>query len=665
MNEASLIHRLKSRKIVQWALAYLATGWAVLEATGFAAERFGWTEGFLQAATLLVVFGFFLTLTLAWYHGEKGRQRASGPELLIIALLAVIAGTGISLTRGRNPVSAPESSTTIDQPEDVAASLNRLPGIVVLPFDNLSDDSGDQYFADGIQDDLLTSLQRASGLRVTSRTSSNAYRNTDLTIRQIAQELGVDYVLEGSVRRGGDRVRINLQLIDGPGDRHLWANTYDRVLRPDSLFELQSEIVRRVYGETGAALIEEEYFWAAQRTTMDPEAYDLFARARALGQTEEALALLERAVEQDPQFVAAYAALSRAQGELFHRGRRSEERRTAARNAAEQAVALEPGSPDAQMAMGIYLYQVEKDYRRALEWLGQAAGSLRGDYVYHCYRAYVERRMGQWDESVASLQAALSLSPRDAGVWMELGSTYMSLRQYSEGEEALRESARIAPGSDGTRRYLVWLYWARDGTLAGGQTEEERRSAVDGSLAAWPMIWLSRAFEGQPMEALDALEVLEDTLVNNYEWIPKSLFEGWVFDFLGRAGEAERKYQAAATALEGRLRLAEWDERVHAALGIAYAGLGRTDDALREAQRAVELMPLTRDAHGGPWHLLKLAAVYARLGQTEESLGVLEKLLDVPSQFPPGVVATHYLLYPLHSVPGFRELIERERDRVF
>lgn len=204
-----------------------------------------------------------------------------------------------------------------------------------------------------------------------------------------------------------------------------------------------------------------------------------------------------------------------------------------------------------------------------------------------------------------------------------------------------------------------------DGTLVPGQTIEERSFASEGSLGAWPMIWLSRAFEHHPQEALDVLDTLGDTLVNNYEWFPKSLLEGLALDALDRSTEAQQKYQDAATALEVRLTESEGDERLHAALGLAYAGLCRRNDAVGEARRAVEVMPLTRDAHGAPWHLLKLAAVHARFGEVDEALEALTTLLSVPNQFPPGVVAKHYLLYPLRDVERFQALLERERERVF
>ncbi len=428
MPDPSLFQRLRERKLVQWALAYLAGAWVLVEASNLVVERFHWSEVIGQAVIILAVMGFFVALVLAWYHGEKGRQRVSGPELLMIALLLVIAGTGLSFMSGRGAPRPPGGQPESTDVEDVAAALNRLPGIAVLPFENRSDLSSDQYFADGVQDALLTRLQRVAGLRVISRTSSDAYRDTNKTSPEIGQELGVGYVLEGGVLRAGEQVRINVQLIDAETDDHIWADEYDRTLSTENLFDIQSEIVRTVADRLNIQLREEERLRAARRSTTDQEAYELYMRgAERGGDYDEAIPLFQQAIERAPGFVGAHVALARSHALLYqYRGQRSEERAAAARMAAERAVELAPESEDAQLAMGIYLYRVEKDYEAALDWLSRASGTLLGDYEYHAYRAYAERRMGRWREAVASHQAAVSLSPRLASAWQEMGLTTCS-----------------------------------------------------------------------------------------------------------------------------------------------------------------------------------------------------------------------------------------------
>jgi serine/threonine-protein kinase len=572
--DSSLLQRLKERKLVQWALAYLAGAWVISQGIEVFAEPWSISPALQRTIHVLLVIGLFVALVLAWYHGEKGRQRVSGPELLMVAALLVIAG-GVLTMLGREPRTVqPEDQPASAEVEDVAEALNRLPGIAVLPFENRSDLSSDQYFTDGIHDELLTRLQRVGGLRVISRTSSDAYRDTDKTIPDIGRELGVGYILEGGVQRAGDRVRIGVQLIDAVNEGHLWADTYDRVLTPDALFEIQSEIVRTVAGELNIELRQEERLRAARRSTTDQEAYELYLRgADRGGDYEEAIPLFQQAIERDPGFVGAHVQLARSHAYQYqYRGQRSEERAAAARMAAERAVELAPESEDAQLAMGIYLYRVEKDYEAALDWLSRASGTLLGDYEYHAFRAYTERRMGRWREAVASHQAAVSLSPRLSSAWQEMGATYLYLRRYAEAEEALLEAQRR--GSSLHLFYLAILTWFRDGTTEDWQPYLEPHPAVD---EAWeiPMT------EGRYEDALAILHSLPDVLPDTYAWYPKALLEAETVEALGQHEAARERYEDAVDILEPLMEEAPDDERYHASLGWAYAGLGSREEAVR------------------------------------------------------------------------------------
>jgi TolB-like protein len=337
MHPPSLLQRLRERKLVQWALAYLAGAWVLFEVSDAVGGHLGWPEVLYRAFLVLLAIGFLVTLVLAWYHGEKGRQRVSGPELLMITVLLLICGGVLYMVRRESQVVEPIDQPAGDMAESDATTLNQLPGIAVLPFANRSDLSSDQYFADGIQDELLTRLQRVPGLRVISRTSSETYRATQLTIPEIGGELGVGYVLEGGVQRAGDQVRITVQLIDAVNDNHLWANTYDQVLTPENLFSIQSEIVGTVAGTLNIELREEERLRAARRSTTDPEALDLYLRGIAEDEAD-AVPLLEAAIERDPRFVGAHAALAVRLARQYQMGlQRSEEIAATARRAAERA----------------------------------------------------------------------------------------------------------------------------------------------------------------------------------------------------------------------------------------------------------------------------------------------------------------------------------------
>jgi serine/threonine-protein kinase len=489
-----------------------------------------------------------------------------------------------------------------------------------------------------------------------SRTSVEAYRDTDRPIREIGRELRADYLLEGGVQRAGDRVRITVQLIDAREDVHLWADTYDRVLAPESLFDVQSDVVRNVARELDVTLREEDLQRAARRTTRDPEAYDLFTRGREAwerGAIREATELFDRAIEHDPDFVVAHAAAAEAHAWVYSQSGRTPERAEAARRAAQRAVELDPESEDAQLAMGWYLYRVEKDYPEALGWLARASGNLRGDDRYHAGRGYMGRRAGRWRAAVASLETAATLSPGSPIYPRELAATLLRMRRYSEAEDWLRECL-ARPGLGLCLNNLGHLDWMRDGT-------PDAWHDLQGAYSQWELHMVLGDYRG----ALAALEGLGETHISQWQWYPKELLQALAHEGLGQVRRAEEGYAFAASILERQVEGNSSDERYHQALGLAYAGLRRRDDAVREAATAAELLPVERDALGGPEYLFVLAAVHARVGETEEALAILERVLTIPSRFSAAKLRTHYLLTPLHDDPAFLALLEREPGRVF
>lgn len=657
---SSLLIRLKERKLGQWGLAYLTGAWAFLEAIGFVADTFNWPGLFLQIITVLAIIGFFVTLVIAWYHGEKGRQRVSGAELVILALLFALGALGLSVLGegGTEPKrAAPTVAEEEGEVEDLAGYLEALPGLAILPLKNNSALPEDQYFSDGFHDELQIRLQRTPGLRVVSRTSVEMYRDSDAPIPEIGRKLGVDYVLEGGVQRSGDRVRINLQLNDAGEDASLWGNIYDEVLTPENLFDVQSDVVRNVARELDFTLREEDLQRAARRTTGSPEAYDLFIRGREAwnrGEIREAADLFDRAVERDPNFTIGHAAAGEAHAFIYQTAERSRESAEAARRAALRAVELDPESEDAQLAMGFYLYRVRRDYAEALEWFARAAGSLRGDGRYHSARALVERRTGRWRDALTSFQASATLSPGWPIPRRELGMTLTYMRRYSEAEIRLQECLAVttAPGSCDSA--LGWVAWLQ------GQVPEAWRE-LPGTHERWALLMLLGDYEG----ALALSEASGEIHAGISYWYPRDLLVGWAHEGLDDTVRAKEDFGRAASILEAQIAVNPEDERFHQALGLAYAGLGRRSDAVQEAEAATELLPVERDALAGPDHLFALAAVHARLGEDDEALAILERLLTIPSLYSAGNLRNHYLLAGLKSDPAFLDLLERVPGRVF
>jgi serine/threonine-protein kinase len=662
---SSLLKQLKDRKLVQWGLAYLAGAWVLYEVVATIGGHWDLPNALFRGLFVVLVLGFFFTVVLAWYHGEQGRQRVSGPELLILAMLFAVSALGLSLLARLEEGQVPEGTETVEA-VGAADALLKLPGIAVLPFVNSSGVPEDQYFVDGFHDELLTRLQRTDGLRVIGRQGVEAYRGSAKSFQEIGRELRVEYILEGRVQRAGNTIRVHLQLVDAPNGDHFWADNFDRTMTdaPEGVLEIQTELVRAVAGELNVTLHEEELERAARRSTRDPEAYDFFIRgldARRSGTMaghRESAELLKRALERDPTFSVAYAEASVENSRLYQHGGLNSENAKVALDYARRANELDPESEDAQLAMGVYFYRVERDYAQALDWIGRAASSLRGDFEYHRYRAYSERRMGRWRASLASLEAALALSPGDPTLMRAMGINLMDMRRYDEAEERFLEAAPLEPATR-SLNYLKQVEWLRDGTTNYWQ---DLVDALRRPFDAWEL----RTILGDHVDALSELERADDFWSPvTYRALPKELMAGWSYEALGDSARARREFSAAAEKLEGFVAEYPSDERFREGLALAHAGLGNRERALQEAQTTLELRPLDTDALAGPHFLLTLASVQARFGETQEALALLERLLTIPSRFSANSLRNHYLLRPLHNDPAFQALVDREPGRVF
>jgi TolB-like protein/Tfp pilus assembly protein PilF len=359
---------------------------------------------------------------LAWYHGEKGRQRASGVELLILAGILVIAGTGVALLgRGSQDRSAGEY-------EAPTGTLNEM-SIAALPFANRSGLEEDLYFTDGIHDEILTLLSNISSLSVRGRTSVMQYRDTDKNLRQIGQELNARYILEGGVQRAGGSVRINLQLLDTERDEHVWAEMYDRPLTVENLLAVQSEVALRVAEALKATLTADEAEQIEQRPTDNTEAYDYYLRGNQYAVGDEAslriaVEMYERAVELDPSFALAYAKLSVTHGAIYWEYYdHSENRRMQAKEAVDRVIALGPESPEAHEALGYYYFD-GRDYERAAAEFNKILSKQPANSEALAALSFVRWRQGDIERGLALLKRALELDPRNPVFLRNLGLYY-------------------------------------------------------------------------------------------------------------------------------------------------------------------------------------------------------------------------------------------------
>jgi TolB-like protein len=379
MNE--FFQRLKQRKLVQWALAYVAAAFALLQGIDIVAQQFGWPEGVRRGITLALVVGFFITLILAWYHGERGAQRVTGTELIIIGLVLAVGGGLLWRFSASSRVPGEKLSTAPSESNTSPATLIPAKSIAVLPFENLSDDRSAAYFTEGIQDEILTKLSSVADLKVISRTSTAKYKSKPEDLKTVSQQLGVATVLEGSVQKAADKVRVNVQLIDARADSHLWAKTYDRDLA--DVFAIQSEVAQEIADSLKAKLSPAEANTLATAPTKDTAAYDLFLKGEyeerladsslKAESIDQAAAWYRQAIARDPGFALAMARL--VQNRMLRHWfveQMSEAELAEVRQMTEQALTLAPNLAGARIALGQYYYYGYRDYEHALAEFGRA-----------------------------------------------------------------------------------------------------------------------------------------------------------------------------------------------------------------------------------------------------------------------------------------------------
>ena len=542
--------------------------------------------------------------------------------------------------------------------------------IAVLPFDNLSDDQANAYFAVGIQDEILTSLARVADLKVISRTSVMQYTTgAGRNLREIGKQLGVAHLLEGSVQRAAKRVRVNAQLIDARTDAHLWAQTYDRDLA--DVFAIQSEIAKTIAEQLQAKLSLTEKAAIEQRPTADLAAFDLYTRAKMLRQTNsrvlgtnnrlQAVGLLNQAVALDPTFLLAWCELAITHDLLYFLDHDHTATRLALAKAAVQtALRLRPNQGEAHLALAHHLYQGYLDYDRARAELAIAQRTLPNDPFIFVVAGIMDRRQGRWAESTRNLERVIELDPRNSYAFQNLSFNYQDLRRYADMAAVLDRALAIAPKDVHMRveRALVDLDWRADSRPL--HTTIEAILVEDpGAAATLANHWLVLALcERDPIAAAQALVALSDNTFGP-EVIPlyRPFGEGVVARVRGDAAAARSAFTIARVQQEEATRAQPDYAPALCALGLIDAGLGRKQEALREGRRAVELLPVARDSLGGADMIQGFAIICAWIGEKDLALQQLAISAQIPGGVTYGQLKLHPFWDPLRGDPRFEKIV--------
>jgi serine/threonine protein kinase/tetratricopeptide (TPR) repeat protein len=550
-------------------------------------------------------------------RGRKWVRRNPTTALLTASLVALAAVSGWLVWK----------SELIRQ--SVTTSPPPAKSIAVLPFENFSANKENSYFAAGIEDDVLTSLAQIHDLKVISRTSVMSYQKRGgRNMREISRALGVANVLEGSVRRTGNRVLVNVQLIDARNDRHIWAERYDRAVA-DSI-GLQGELATQIASALKANLAPEEKARLDARPTANSEAYVLYLTA--LGMEDEIVAeqLFMQATALDPGFALAYARASILNSRISstmtgdYRARKAK-----ARAQAEEALRLSPSLGEAHMALGLCLYWVEKKYDAALKEFELAAARSPNNAEIYNYVGGIYRRKGRWREALASFERALSLDPRNRSIAFQTGNNHLFMRDWPAATAGYNHALEIIPDDVGFKIGLAYLEVVRNGNPAAGRKILQNIPARidnegEAALARWDLATLERDYA--------AAEQISDDLKDfgRPGDAPKAFYQGRVALARGDIESAQHYFAAAALVLEGRVRDDPDIAERHADLGLLYAYMQRKEDAIREARRAVELEPESQDAFHGPFTAGNLALVYALVGEPDQAITLIGRLLSTP-----------------------------------
>ena len=654
---------VKRRKVYQVAAAYIIAAGGIIQLASAAFPAWELPNWALRLVIVLLLMGFPIALILAWAYDITAQGVRATPA-------PAVPGSH----RRRNIVMLVLTGVTIS----AAAGFFLLPrlsahkcdkSIAVLPFENLSDERENAYFADGIQDDVLTNLSKIGDLKVISRTSVMPYRGKGSNVREIGKALGVGAILEGSVRRMGNRVRVNVQLINADTDEHMWAEDYDRDLT--DVFAIQTDLAQQIVRELQAKLSPMEKAQIERRPTENGEAYlafmqghEVFYRAdKFRSNTEKAEQLFEEATKLDPNFAGAFAALARVHEWSYRDFDPTPARKEKARVAAETAIRLQPDLPEAHLAMGFYYYYCERDYQGALKEFAIAKLSLPNSAEVYMAIGAIERRQGKWKESTANLERAASLSPKDAWVLQNLADNYYANRNFETAEKIFDRAIEAAPQSLGPRAEKSKLAFDWKGDLSVMEKDlAQMQPGVDPdgqvTLARVYLLMLQRKFP----DALALLRQLPQD-VSHYDR-PREFFEGVIYTYLNDKEKALSAFKQARPTAEKALRESPDDASRHVTLGLILAGLGEKNAAIAQGKHAVELLPESQDAFDGPKMAVHLAQIYAWTGESDEALQLLDRSLNTPNGVTVPSLRFDPIWDPLRSDPRFQALIDRYEAKV-
>lgn len=650
MDPATFLTELKRRKVYRVAVAYAIVAWLLIQAGSILFPTFEAPTWVMKVFVTAVILGFPVALILAWAFEltpegikradevppQESKRAKAGPKwTAIIVAAAVVAAALLAFQFART-----RSSTTAELPKQTVPTATSMDkSVAVLPFENLSSDKENAFFAQGIQDEIITTLSKISGLRVISRTSTAHYESAPQNLPEIARQLRVSNVLEGSVQKVGDRVHINVQLIQADNDAHLWAQSYNRELT--DIFGVEAEVAKSIADSLQATLSPQEKARVEAKPTTNPDAYVLYLRARdyqtrpdnLLQDFRSARNLYDQAIKLDPNFALAHARLSAVMSQIYHWFEPTQEVKQTARREADESLRLQPDLGEGHLALGLYFYYEASNYEEALRELNLAAKTLPNDGDVGLYIAAVQRRQGHLTEAIAAYQKAEAIDPRDSITLYDAAQTYFGIRDWPNAVKGMDRVLALAPDSLNVKiqRAYMEFFW-KGSTVPIKAVLESFAPNLDPDGVVTFSRWDVALMDRDPEAAERALTSarLQNFVAPTGVPLPKSYLAGCVAVVRKDAAQAQQEFETARPILEQVVMKSPQDGIRHAQLGFLYALMGRKDDALREGQRGEELTSVSKDMINGGTVQGFLALIYARNGDADHAIQLIERLLTTP-----------------------------------
>jgi len=649
MDPATFLTELKRRRVYRVAVAYAIVAWLLIQAASILFPTFEAPQWVMKVFVTAVILGFPVALILAWAFEltpeglrrseevtpQESKTRKPGSKwTAVIVIAAVLAAALLALQFVRT-----RRSPAIESPKQTAQSATLDKSVAVLPFENLSSDKENAFFAQGIQDEIITTLSKISGLRVISRTSTARYNSAPENLSEIGRQLRVSNVLEGSVQKVSDRVHINVQLIQADTDAHLWAQSYDRQLT--DIFSVEAEVAKSIADSLQATLSPQEKARVETKPTTNADAYVIYLRARdyqtrpdnLLQDFRSAISLYEQAIALDPKFALAHARLSATTSNIYHFYEPTARWKEKAHAEAMESLRLQPNLGEGHLALGLYHYYMEGDYDAALRELSLAAEALPNDGDVGLYTAAIQRRGGHMMQALATYQHAEEIDPRNSVMLYDASQTYFGLRDWRTAAERMDRVLALFPDSFNVkiqRAYIEFFWKGSTAPIKAALESLPPNLDPDGvvTFARWDVSLMDRdvVAAGKALAACQLDTIASQTGVP----LPKSYLQACVDLLRGDSAKARMEFETARPSIERIVVNSPQDGTRRAQLGLLYAFLGRKEDALREGQRAMELKPITHDVIEGAVVEDFYTLTCARLGEADKAISRIERLLTTP-----------------------------------